>query len=128
MMSINYAGVYLSAQACATQMIKYKISGSIVMVGSMSGTIANKGLLSSVYNCSKAAVGQLARNMAMEWGKVIDGKSIRVNVLAPGNVNTPVSWKEVESSAELDADCNRRWSRRTSRTSHILRRHGRRPT
>lgn len=101
MMNINYGGVYLSAQACARQMIKYKISGSIVLVGSMSGIIANRGLHSSVYNSSKAAVDQLGRSMAMEWGKVINGKPIRVNVLAPGNINTPVRWKEPKNSAEL---------------------------
>lgn len=90
MMNINFNGVMLSAVSCARQMIKYKTPGSMMLVGSMSGLIANKGFTSSVYNSSKAAVIQLGRNLAMEWGKIIDGKPIRVNVLCPGNIMTPV--------------------------------------
>jgi NAD(P)-dependent dehydrogenase (short-subunit alcohol dehydrogenase family) len=69
-LSVNYKGVYVSAVACARQMIKYKIPGSLLLVASMSGLIANKGFKSSVYNSSKAAVVQLARSLAMEWGPV----------------------------------------------------------
>jgi NAD(P)-dependent dehydrogenase (short-subunit alcohol dehydrogenase family) len=84
MMSINYKGVYLAAISCAKQMIKHECSGSILLIASMSGMIANKGFTSSVYNSSKAAVGQLARSLAMEWGKIVNGKPIRVNALCPG--------------------------------------------
>lgn len=84
MMEINYKGVYCSAVSCARQMIKYNCSGSILLVASMSGLIANKGFNSSVYNSSKAAVCQAARSLAMEWGKIVNGKPIRVNALCPG--------------------------------------------
>lgn len=84
MMDINYKGVYCTAVSCARQMIKYDTPGSILMVASMSGMVANKGLLSSVYNSSKAAVCQLTRNLAMEWGQIVNGKPIRVNALCPG--------------------------------------------
>ena len=70
MMNINYCGVYLSAVSCARQMVKYKTPGAMVLIGSMSGLIANRGLTSSVYNSSKAAVIQLGRSLAMEWGQV----------------------------------------------------------
>ena len=90
MMNINYTGVYLSAVSCARQMIKHRTPGVMCLVGSMSGLIANKGLTSSVYNSSKAAVIQLGRSLAMEWGQVVDGLPIRVNVLCPGNIMTPV--------------------------------------
>ena len=75
----------------------------------MSGLIANKGFTSSVYNSSKAAVIQLGRSLAMEWGVIkefenaeeskisthvpdltIPKRGIRVNVLCPGNIMTPV--------------------------------------
>ncbi|SPJ71447.1 related to D-arabinitol 2-dehydrogenase [Fusarium torulosum] len=52
----------------------------ICMIASMSATIANKGILALVYNPSKAAVVQLAHNLAMEWSKY----RIRVNTLSPG--------------------------------------------
>jgi NAD(P)-dependent dehydrogenase (short-subunit alcohol dehydrogenase family) len=87
MMDINFGGVYRSAVSCCRQMEKYGCVGSIVLVGSMSAFIANKGLRTSVYNCSKAAVVQLGRSLAMEWSS----KGIRVNTLCPGNIMTPVS-------------------------------------
>lgn len=83
-MAINFKGVYCSAVSCARQMIKYDCAGSVLLIASMSGLIANKGFTSSVYNSSKAAVCQLARSLAMEWGQIINGKPIRVNALCPG--------------------------------------------
>ncbi|KAF2003772.1 NAD(P)-binding protein [Amniculicola lignicola CBS 123094] len=92
MLATNYTGVFLSARACARQMNKYKIQGSMCFIASMSGVIANKGFIAPVYNSSKAAVIQLARNMAMEWGrKKEDGTGgIRVNCLSPGHIVTPM--------------------------------------
>ncbi|KAF3044375.1 hypothetical protein E8E12_009845 [Didymella heteroderae] len=92
MLAVNYTGVLLTAQACAREMLKYKIEGSMCLVASMSGTIANRGLDAPVYNSSKAAVVQLARNLAMEWGrKRSDGSGgIRVNTLSPGHIVTPM--------------------------------------
>jgi NAD(P)-dependent dehydrogenase (short-subunit alcohol dehydrogenase family) len=101
MLAINYTGVYLSAVSCARQMIKYSVPGSMLLVASMSGFIANKGLTSSVYNSSKAAVIQLARSLAMEWGQIIDGKPIRVNALCPGNIMTPMVKKNFEDDPGL---------------------------
>jgi len=92
MLDINYTGVFMSATAVAKQMMKYKCEGSIVLVGSMSGFVANKGLISPVYNSSKAAVVQLARSLAMEWSRLDtdSGKRIRVNSLCPGHIVTPM--------------------------------------
>ncbi|KAF4431427.1 hypothetical protein F53441_13903 [Fusarium austroafricanum] len=84
MMSINFTGAFMTAQAAARQMIRLKQPGSILMIASMSATIANKGMLAPVYNPSKAAVVQLARNLAMEWGEY----GIRVNTLSPGYILT----------------------------------------
>ncbi|KAJ5897667.1 hypothetical protein N7504_007955 [Penicillium tannophilum] len=85
-MSINYNGVFNSATAAARQMFNYQGKGSILLVASMSGLIANKGMTSPVYNSSKAAVIQLARSLAMEWGR----HGIRVNSLCPGHIITPM--------------------------------------
>jgi NAD(P)-dependent dehydrogenase (short-subunit alcohol dehydrogenase family) len=83
-MQINYNGVFNSATAAARQMFHYQQKGSILLVASISGLIANKGMTSPVYNSSKAAVIQLARSLAMEWGR----QGIRVNSLCPGHVVT----------------------------------------
>lgn len=85
-MSINFNGVFNSATAAARQMFKYNQKGSILLVASMSGLIANKGMTSPVYNASKAAVIQLGRSLAMEWGR----HGIRVNSLCPGHIITPM--------------------------------------
>ncbi|RAL14968.1 putative short chain dehydrogenase/oxidoreductase [Aspergillus homomorphus CBS 101889] len=85
-LSINYTGVFNSATAAARQMFAYQQRGSILLVASMSGLIANKGMTSPVYNSSKAAVIQLARSLAMEWGR----HGIRVNSLCPGHILTPM--------------------------------------
>jgi len=99
MIDINYTGVFMTATAAARQMMKYGCDGSIVLVGSMSGFVANKGLISPVYNSSKAAVIQLARNLAMEWGQLnleSGCKRIRVNTLCPGHIVTPMVLKNFE--------------------------------
>ncbi|RHZ60251.1 hypothetical protein CDV55_103551 [Aspergillus turcosus] len=85
-MQINYNGVFNSATAAARQMLNYQRKGSILLIASMSGLIANKGMTSPVYNSSKAAVIQLARSLAMEWGR----QGIRVNSLCPGHIVTPM--------------------------------------
>ncbi|KAB8303003.1 hypothetical protein EYC80_006309 [Monilinia laxa] len=84
MMSINVTGVFMTAQAIAKQMIKFGNGGSIVLIASMSGTIANRGLICPAYNASKSAVLQLARNLASEWGEL----GIRVNTISPGYILT----------------------------------------
>jgi NAD(P)-dependent dehydrogenase (short-subunit alcohol dehydrogenase family) len=43
-----------------------------------------QGLICPAYNASKAAVIQLGRNLASEWGK----HKIRVNTLSPGYIRT----------------------------------------
>ncbi|KAL3473590.1 hypothetical protein BJX99DRAFT_233473 [Aspergillus californicus] len=84
MFEVNVTGVMMTSQAVAKQMIRFGNGGSIALIASMSGTIANKGLICSAYNASKAAVLQLARNLASEWGQY----NIRVNTISPGYIVT----------------------------------------
>lgn len=85
MLDVNFTAAFMTAQEVGKQMIRFKTPGSIVLVGSISGQIANRGLNSPIYNSSKAAIIQLARNLAMEWGQ----HNIRVNALCPGHVSLP---------------------------------------
>jgi len=109
MLATNYTGVFMTAQAGAKAMMKYKCRGSICSIASMSGVIANKGMLSSVYNSSKAAVIQLPRNQAMEWSPVREDGSggIRVNCLSPGHIETPM----VLELFEKDPDLKKTWTK-----------------
>ncbi|KAH6853545.1 hypothetical protein B0I37DRAFT_9376 [Chaetomium sp. MPI-CAGE-AT-0009] len=87
MLGVNVTGVFMTAQAVAREMIKRKQKGSLVLIGSMSGTVANRGLICPAYNASKAAVLQLARNLAAEWGE----HGIRVNTISPGYIVTAMT-------------------------------------
>jgi NAD(P)-dependent dehydrogenase (short-subunit alcohol dehydrogenase family) len=42
MFSVNITGVFMTCQAVAKQMIRFKKGGSIVMIGSMSAHVANR--------------------------------------------------------------------------------------
>ncbi|KAL9583067.1 MAG: hypothetical protein Q9212_002926 [Teloschistes hypoglaucus] len=84
MFEVNITGVFMTAQAVAKQMIRFGNGGSICLIGSMSGHIANRGLICAPYNASKAGVVQLAKNLASEWGQ----HGIRVNTISPGYIVT----------------------------------------
>ncbi len=42
MFEVNVTGVFMTAQAAAKQMIRFEKGGSVVLIGSMSGTVANR--------------------------------------------------------------------------------------
>lgn len=46
MLGVNVTGVFMTAQAVARQMLRLgQKGGSMVLIGSMSGTVANRGLI-----------------------------------------------------------------------------------
>ncbi len=45
MLSVNVTGVFVTAQAVARQMMRLKQGGSMALIASMSGTVANRGLI-----------------------------------------------------------------------------------
>ncbi|KAJ5096873.1 hypothetical protein N7456_007594 [Penicillium angulare] len=87
-LDINVTGTFLVAQATAREMIRTNITGSMVLVASMSGYGTNKGVDTAGYNASKAAVHQLTRSLAAEWGSRVEIPLIRVNSLSPGYIRT----------------------------------------
>lgn len=56
MMGVNVTGVFMTAQAVARQMVKRKQKGSLVLIGSMSGTVANRGLICPYVQLMKCRV------------------------------------------------------------------------
>jgi len=102
MLSINVTGLFMTATSVARKMIEYKCHGSICLIASMSAFNANKGLLSPIYNSSKAAVVQMARNLAMEWTPIQEGGTggIRVNCISPGHIITPMVQQTIDKEPE----------------------------
>ncbi|RBQ09024.1 short-chain dehydrogenase [Pedobacter miscanthi] len=87
---INFKGAFFSVQKALPVL---KDGASVVLVSS---TVNNKGIPNhAAYSATKAAVRSLARSFSAE---LLDRK-IRVNVLTPGPVDTPV-FASVTDSAE----------------------------
>jgi 3-oxoacyl-[acyl-carrier protein] reductase len=78
---INLTGSFIVAQAVAREM---EDGGSIVLTSSRSW-LGNVGQAN--YSASKGGVVSLARTLALELGK----RRIRVNALAPGFIETPMT-------------------------------------
>jgi 2-keto-3-deoxy-L-fuconate dehydrogenase len=91
-MSVNLDGAFLTIQA-SMRAIRSTGGGSIVVTASAAGIKAERGI--AAYAASKAGVIQLARVAAKE--AAADG--IRVNVIAPGGVETPI-WDAVPMFAD----------------------------
>jgi len=97
LINVNVNGVLYTAQAAGRQMEKLGLPGSIIMIGSMSGSITNQGMHWTAYNTSKAAVLQMARSMACELGP----KKIRVNSISPGYIYTDMTKAFLDSKPHL---------------------------
>jgi NAD(P)-dependent dehydrogenase (short-subunit alcohol dehydrogenase family) len=85
MMDVNVNGVFWCSRAFGRHMIAAR-RGSIVNLGSMSGTICNRPQPQTPYNVSKAAVHHMTRSMAAEWAP----HGVRVNAVAPTYIETPM--------------------------------------
>ena len=81
---VNVDGTYLFATGVARHLMERKSPGSIVMIGSMSGSIVNVPQPQAPYNAAKAAVRHLAASLAVEWAHA----GIRVNCISPGYMST----------------------------------------
>jgi len=85
-LDVNIDGVWNCSQTFGRGMVERR-SGSIVNIGSISGVIVNRPQWQPAYNASKAAVHQLTKSLAAEWGPY----GVRVNALAPGYVKTEMA-------------------------------------
>lgn len=86
---VNLKGTWLAARAAVRAMIKAGHGGTVVMIGSINSVRGNPG--ASAYCASKGGVLMLARTLALDWAPY----GIRVNIVGPGVVDTPMSAKSL---------------------------------
>ncbi|KAG7192165.1 uncharacterized protein KQ657_002530 [Scheffersomyces spartinae] len=96
-MKVNGLGSFYVSQAFAKPLILNNKKGSIILIGSMSGTIVNDPQPQCMYNMSKAGVIHLVRSLACEWAKY----NIRVNTLSPGYILTPLTRNVISGHTEM---------------------------
>lgn len=81
---INLRGAARLAQGLIPGMAA-RGGGSVVLMSSIAGLRGNASI--GLYGLSKAALAQLARNLAVEWGP----QRVRVNAISPGLIRSPLS-------------------------------------
>jgi len=89
-MQVNLDGVFLGTKH-AIRAMRSGTGGSIINVASASGIKASAG--ASAYCASKAAVRMFSKTAALECAAA--GSKIRVNVVSPGGVKTPI-WEKMD--------------------------------
>jgi NAD(P)-dependent dehydrogenase (short-subunit alcohol dehydrogenase family) len=71
-------------------------AGSVVLVASIAGIRGNKAI--GVYGMTKAALAQLARNLAIEWGPC----GVRANAVSPGLIRTAFAASMLEDRQVME--------------------------
>ena len=95
-MGVNLDGMFLTIQTAFRLMRQAPFGGALAVLSSAAAHKAEPGI--AAYGASKAGVEQLAKVAAKEGADL----NIRVNVIAPGGVETPM-WRGVPMFQEMVA-------------------------
>lgn len=79
---------------CALPAVRRSGGGSVVLVGSVLASSTDEDFLTAAYAAAKGALVSLARVAAREGA----GSAVRVNVVAPGLVRTPMAQRAAEDA------------------------------
>ncbi len=93
--AVNLTGVFLTAKHAIRQMVAQQTGGSVINQASIAALRGAKA--GAAYAAAKGGVVSMSRQMAVDYGP--DG--IRVNVVCPGTVPTPLVDATYEARAEL---------------------------
>lgn len=97
-LSVNLKGYFLCAQAAATEMLKQK-SGAIVNIASVAMGQIGVGFPGLTHYCaSKGGIVGMSEAMAIELAPY----NIRVNVISPGAIDTPMIDPVRQDKASMD--------------------------
>ncbi|HEX2539929.1 MAG TPA: glucose 1-dehydrogenase [Caldimonas sp.] len=103
LMSVNLKGVYFTVQKALPLMGE---GGAIVLNASVAAAKGNPA--GSLYGASKAGVRSLGRTLAAE----LVGRGIRVNVVSPGPIETPLFGRTGGMTAEAVQAMKGAWAER----------------
>lgn len=95
-LNVNLKGVFITSKYALRQMVKQR-NGSIVNIASEAGIVGQLGLAS--YTAAKGGVVMLTKQMAIDYAPY----GIRVNCIAPCNINTPMFDRELQVSDDPEA-------------------------
>ena len=115
--STNLDGFILTTQLAVKQMLSQKSGGSVVSITSSIVDHPLAALTASVAMITKGGIDAISRSLAMEYAP----QGIRVNVVAPGVVDTPLhknNPKEFLRTLSPRADFARQGHRRGRVLSH----------
>ncbi len=101
--NLNLKGNFMAMREIAKSMIGKNVAGSIVVLSSIRSIVVEPG--QSAYAATKAGLVQLVRGLCSEVGK----NNIRVNAIAPGVVDTPLT-----QQIKKDPDWYRAYSERSA--------------
>ena len=89
-MNVNMAGFYHITQLAIAEMEKHS-SGHVVSVTASIDQVAISGVYSVLAALTKGGINAATKSLAIEYAK----KGIRVNAVAPGNIETPMHAPEI---------------------------------
>lgn len=95
LLSINVKGAFFAVKSVLPIMRQRK-SGSIILIGSDQSLVGKPS--QNLYGMTKGAVGQLAKSCAAQYAP----EGVRVNVVCPGTIDTPL----VDNAVALFAEKN----------------------
>jgi NAD(P)-dependent dehydrogenase (short-subunit alcohol dehydrogenase family) len=94
-MRLNVASYFFLTQAYARKWVSQGTSGRVLLIGSINGRLAEP--THSAYDTSKGAVEMMTRTLCVELAPL----GIRVNGLAPGLFNTPLTAEALKDPGVL---------------------------
>ena len=94
-MDVNIKGVYFLCKEVGKGMVERR-RGKVINIASLTSAIGLANV--TVYTCSKGALAQLTKGLAVEWGQ----DNIQVNAIAPGFILTDFNRKLWENKTLHD--------------------------
>ncbi len=95
LMALNLQSAIYLTKLVLPQMVERQ-DGVLIYLASIAGVRGNKNI--GLYGLSKAALIQLARNLAVEYGPA----NIRANSISPGMIDTPFSTSLLDNQAFME--------------------------